>query len=299
MKLLLLGAPVLLLLTPQDRPAFPRASVWCASTPTFAMPRHGGWPDTGRFPRYGRRAPAEDLYFGHSEEPLDLVLLFDTSGSMMPAVHQVSDVARLALDVLRPGDRAAVMAFDADTALIADFTTDFAAVDTAIRAGVMTRPPRANTQIQRSAAEAARHFRTQPASDRRRVVLVVTDNMGVKKDARAVAEFWESDAVLTGMVVPGLAAMRRQRMMSPFGWFGIGGIDDIVRRTGGEKLKAENAGDGFRELIRRLRQRYSLHYEMPAARAGEERHVKVTLTGAAARRHRGVRITARTGYIVL
>lgn len=180
---------------------------------------------------------------------------------------------------------------------MADFTSDFAAVDTAIRTGVLTRPPRPNTQIQSSAAEAARHFRTQVASNRRRVVLVVTDNMGLKKDERAVAEFWESDAVLTGVVVPGLVAMRRQRMMTPIGWFGIGSIDDIVRRTGGEKLKVENAGDGFQEVMRRLRQRYTMHYEMPVARAGEERHIKVTLTGEAARQHRGARITSRTGYI--
>jgi VWFA-related protein len=242
--------------------------------------------------------PQKVLYFGHSDEPLDVVMLFDTSGSMMPAVRQVSDVARLALDTLRAGDRAAVMAFDADTVLVSDFTSDFAAVDSAIRTGVLTRPPRPNIQIQFSVAEAARHFRTQPPSNRRRVVLVVTDNMGLKKDKDAVAEFWESDAVLAGVVVPGLASMRRQRKMTPIGWFGIGGIDDIVSRTGGEKLKVENAGEGFQEVMRRLRQRYMLHYEMPAARPGERRHLEVSLTAAAATRHRGARVTARSGYIV-
>ena len=123
--------------------------------------------------------------------------------------------------------------------------------------------------------------------------------MGLRKDKGALAEFWESDAVLTGVVVPGLATMRRQRMMTPIGWFGIGGIDDIVSRTGGDILKVkEEVGDGFRESIQRLRQRYTLHYEMPAGRPGEQREVRVELIGEAARRHRGARISARTGYIV-
>jgi len=242
--------------------------------------------------------PQKILYFGHTDEPLDIILLFDTSGSMMPAVQQVSDVAQLALATLRPDDRAAVMAFDADTALVADFTSDIAAIDDVIRRRVLTRPPRANIQIQSSAAEAARHFRTQPAGNRRRVVVIVTDNMGLKKDGRAIADFWESDAVLAGVVVPGLASMRHSRMMSPIGWFGIGGIDDIVSRTGGEKLKVDNAGDGVRQMMQRLRQRYTLHYEMPAARPGDERHVKITLTGDAARQYRHARITAREGYTV-
>ena len=60
----------------------------------------------------------------------------------------------------------------------------------------------------------------------------------------------------------------------------------------------EDVRDGFRESIQRLRQRYTLHYEMPIARPGEQRHVRVELIGDAARRHRGARISARTGYIV-
>jgi hypothetical protein len=52
-----------------------------------------------------------------------------------------------------------------------------------------------------------------------------------------------------------------------------------------------------REVVRRLRGRYTLHYEMPMTRAGEKRDVKVALTSEAARRYRGARITARTGYI--
>src|SRR5687768_16198270 len=55
--------------------------------------------------------PCEIVYFGFQEEPLDLVLLLDTSYSMRPVVERISHQATSALRELRPGDRIAVMAF--------------------------------------------------------------------------------------------------------------------------------------------------------------------------------------------
>jgi Ca-activated chloride channel homolog len=242
--------------------------------------------------------PQDVMYFGHTEEPLDLILLFDTSGSMLPAIEQVATVSRLALGALRSDDRVAVMAFDADTDLIADFTSDLADVDATIRNVVLKRPPVANSQLQPAAADTARHFLRQPRSNRRRAVLVVTDNMGSSREERAARVVWEADAVVSAVVVPGMAAMRRRRMMFPGAWFGFGSIDGIVKNTGGDVLKSEDAGDGFRRVIERLRSRYSLHYAMPDGKPGKARAIKVELTREAARRHPGARVHARTGYVV-
>jgi hypothetical protein len=41
--------------------------------------------------------PREIVYFGHTEEPLDIILVFDTSASMLPAVERVAEVSRAAL----------------------------------------------------------------------------------------------------------------------------------------------------------------------------------------------------------
>ena len=201
--------------------------------------------------------PQEVLYFGQAEEPLDLILLFDTSGSMLPAIEQVATVSRIALGAMRQDDRVAVMAFDA-----------------------------------------ARHFLKQPRSNRRRAVLIVTDNMGSSRDERAARECWQADAVVSAVVVPGLAAMRRQRMLFPGVWFGFGSIDGIVRNTGGDVLKGDDEGDGFRRLIQRLRSRYTLHYAMPDGKPGKARGIKVELTRDAARRFPDARVFARTGYVV-
>jgi hypothetical protein len=50
------------------------------------------------------------VYFAHDEQPLDVILLFDTSNSMRSVVARVAEAAHMALGELRPGDRVAIMA---------------------------------------------------------------------------------------------------------------------------------------------------------------------------------------------
>ena len=88
--------------------------------------------------------------------------------------------------------------------------------------------------------------------------------------------FWEADAVLSGLIVPGMA-VRRRVLFLPV-WFpvnGIAGITEIAEKSGGDALKVGDPGGAFRQMIQRLRRRYSLHYEMPQAKPGEERTIKV------------------------
>jgi VWFA-related protein len=236
------------------------------------------------------------LHFGHVEEPLDVILVFDTSASMLPAVERIAEVSRAALGELRPVDRVAVMAFDADTDLIGDFTSDFDRVQAVIEDDVLRRTFVPNSQIQPAARDAAQHFLRQPRSNRRRAVLMITDNKGSSREERALADLWEADAVLSGLIVPGMAM--RTRLMFPPSWFGFGGINGMAEKTGGDAVKVDDPGRAFRQMIARLRLRYSLHYEMPAARPGDERAITVQLAAETARRYRGAKVRARRGYIV-
>jgi VWFA-related protein len=240
----------------------------------------------------------EIIHFGYDDEALDLILLFDTSGSMRPSIQQVAAVTRIALGELRAGDRVAVMAFDRDTDLVADFTTDHASVEATIRDVVLQRPPVGFTRLQGATADAARHFATQPRSDRRRAVLVVNGNMGSSNDEGAAPGLWNADSVVSAIVVPGMAAMRRQRILFPPAWFGFGKIDGVVNKTGGDLIKGDDAGESFQEMIRRLRRRYALHYTMPEARPGKKRTIKVELTRDAGLRYPRAKVRARTGYVV-
>jgi VWFA-related protein len=78
-------------------------------------------------------AAREILHFRYREEPLDLVLLFDTSLSMQPVVERIAQTGTAALAELRSGDRVAVMAFSSGTDLILDFTEQFEVVQEAVR----------------------------------------------------------------------------------------------------------------------------------------------------------------------
>ena len=238
--------------------------------------------------------PREILYLGEQEEPLDIILLFDTSLSMRPVVERVARTSRAALAELRSGDRVAVMAFSTRIDLIADFTDDLSAVEKTIEERVLSRPFLPNSPIQRAVDAAARHFIQQPKTNRRRAVLVITDNQGSSRERSAVADFWEADAVLAGLIV---SAGGTQFMLGPC-TFETCGMSGIAQQTGGDTLRSADAGTGFQEMIHRLRRRYSLLYAMPPGKPGEQRKIKVELTGEAGKRNPHAQIRARSGYTV-
>jgi VWFA-related protein len=69
-------------------------------------------------------SPQAILYFSRNETPLDLILLFDVSGSMRPKLEKLSSSARAALAQLRHGDRVAVMIFTTRSTIVGPFTDD-------------------------------------------------------------------------------------------------------------------------------------------------------------------------------
>src|SRR5215475_6441274 len=75
--------------------------------------------------------------FSWDEEPLDLILLFDISGSMRPKVQQVAAAARQGVQELKAGDRVAVMVFNTHTRMVTDFTEDLEAVQRSIQEDVL------------------------------------------------------------------------------------------------------------------------------------------------------------------
>src|SRR6185295_1408479 len=58
---------------------------------------------------FDKREEQAIRHFSKGDEPLDLILLFDISGSMRPKVAEVAAAARQGIYELRPGDRAAAM----------------------------------------------------------------------------------------------------------------------------------------------------------------------------------------------
>src|SRR5690348_14506474 len=77
------------------------------------------------------------VHFSAEEQPLDLILLFDISGSMRAVVAAVAAAAHEGFRELRPGDRVSVMVFNTRTRVMLPFTEDLDAVERTIRTGVL------------------------------------------------------------------------------------------------------------------------------------------------------------------
>ncbi|NWF82714.1 MAG: VWA domain-containing protein [Bryobacteraceae bacterium] len=223
------------------------------------------------------------------EAPLDLMLLFDISGSMKPAVTAVAQGSRRALSVLRPGDRVAVSVVHGEVRRISELTGDLRDVEAAIRFGVLAQRFVGATHLQEGILIASVHLSAAGRSERRRAVLLITDNEGDRTmdDEEAIDAAWKADTVVCGLVVK--TGQRTPRGKKP--------VDKIAEKTGCEMMLADSPEEGFVDMIRRLRSRYVLYYPLPATKPGERRDVEVELSREARSRAGNPRVFARKGYI--
>lgn len=223
------------------------------------------------------------------EAPLDLMLLFDISGSMKPAITSVAQGSRRALSVLRPGDRVAVSVVHGEVRRINELTEDLRDTEAAIKYGVLAQKFTGATHLQEGVLITSVHLSAAGRSERRRAVLVITDNEGDRTmdDEEAIDAAWKADTVICGLVLKnGERTPRGKRT-----------IDKIAEKTGCEMVLSDSPEEGFVEMIRRLRSRYVLYYPLPKTSGGERRDVEVELSRDARQRIGSARVFARKGYI--
>jgi hypothetical protein len=101
---------------------------------------------------------------------------------------------------------------------------------------------------------------------------------------------WESDVLLCGLIVrsgeTGFPGMASEDMLG------------VAQKTGGEAVNADDPGHTFREMLRRMRKRYSIYYAMPVDKPGAARQVSVNLTAAAKSQYPDAEVLARKGYLI-
>ena len=247
--------------------------------------------------------PQPIVQFAAGEEALDLILLFDVSGSMRPKVAEVAAAAKRGMQELRKGDRVAIMVFNTRPRLILPFTEDLEAVQRGIENDVMGLRFGGGTFIQTAVDDAALRLAKEPRGNRRRAVLIVTDNFGqrTRQEKSVVRDFWEADAILTALVVRRKreeAMMGIAKITSPITLAMSVGVQGVAEKTGGDFVQADDAGTAFQDSMHRIRTRYSLYYPLPEGKPGTTRTIHVELTGDTAKRNPKARVRARTGYVV-
>jgi VWFA-related protein len=253
------------------------------------------------FQIFDNGSPQTILYFSQEETPLDLILLFDISGSMDPKLEKIAASAHAALALLRHGDRVAVMVFNRKSSIAGRFTDDMQEVERTINEKVLGKA-QGGTHILRAVSDAAAYFLKEPRTERRRAVLIMTDNHGQPSGHTntVVRALWEADALLCGVELraSGETAMLGVRaVLSPASAFmNMESMTAAVEKTGGDLIKGHDPGADFEEMIRRLRLRYMLVYALPPGKPGEERKVKVALNEDARKKNPQARVRARDGY---
>jgi VWFA-related protein len=234
------------------------------------------------------------LYCSQEEQSLDLMLLFDISDSMFPGIRRLAASAHTALTELKQGDRVAIADFNTQSFLMAPFNDNLAEVEESVSRVVDLRFG-GGTYILSAINDAAQYFAKHGDKQRRRAILIFTDDDGQSSmsEKKVVDRMWESDVLLCGLIIPTPGSMRRGSYGPPRESMTL-----VAFRTGGEVVNADNPGHAFREMLHRIRKRYSIYYEMPPGQAGKSRTVALELTDEAKSKHPEAHVLARKGYII-
>jgi VWFA-related protein len=244
--------------------------------------------------------PQSVISFSHGDEPLNLLLLFDISGSMQKNIELISATARTALDHLRPGDRVAIMVFAKTTEVHQEFSDNLAETARQIGKAVQDHDVGITTQINPAIVDAAHYMQAHAGPGGSRAILILTDNLSTSyqlTDGQVIRELNKADtgfyAIVTGRAIepkPPTPSMFPNPDYTP------SNVMHLAEDTGGEWVKAERADQSFNEMIERIRSRYLLAYHEPASTPGLFRHLSVALTEAAKKRYPLAELRARSGY---
>ncbi len=244
--------------------------------------------------------PQSIVSFEHGEEKLNLLLLFDISGSMQASIEQISQTARQALDHLRPGDRVAIMVFARKTALHQDFSDNLAESARQIGKAVKDWDVGATTQINSAIVDAAHYMEKQATPDGRRAILILTDNLSTSyqlTDGQVIRELEKADTTLNAIVTG--RAIRPDApgpSMFPNKDYTPSNVFHVAEDTGGEWVKVGQAGETFTEMIHRIRTRYMLAYHAPESEPGTFHNITVKLSPDAQKRYPAAEVHCRNGY---
>jgi VWFA-related protein len=245
-------------------------------------------------------APQSIVSFAHGDEPVTLILLLDVSGSMQKYIDQIAMEAREALDHLRPGDRVALMVFAKNTAVAQGFSDNLAETARNIGSAVKNWDVGSSTMINSAIVDAAHYMDKHAGPGGRRAILILTDNLSTSyrlTDGQVIRELNKADTVMNAIITGRAIRPQPLNLATPANPdFTPANVYDLSEKTGGEWVKAENAGDSFKDMIERIRSRYMLAYHEPSSSRGMYRHITVRLDDSARKRYPGAELHSRSGY---
>lgn len=219
--------------------------------------------------------------------PLNLVLVFDTSGSVAgPRLQSLRDAGRALLDVLRGGDRVALVAFATRIRLLVPLTS----ARDLIRAGFDGLNGAGSTSL-RDAAFAGLALRE--ADPGRTLVLLFSDGADTSSwlpAAKVIEAAKRTDVVVYPVGFRQAGGRSRLNVAGPERF-----LESLAGETGGRVMLAGGDADlraTFLNTLAEFRDRYVLSYNAVGVPASGWHPIEVRVKGA-----RG-KVTARRGYFV-
>jgi VWFA-related protein len=271
--------------------------------------------------------------FASDNMPLDVLFLLDVSASMRPHVQRIADASGQALNELSKDDRMGIMVFDRFTRVRLKFSQSHQDVQREFDHLLRDERFNGGTDITRAMLDAADYIRREGRRDARRAIVILTDDQTeFDRDDDAVGRaLTRADAVMCALIAPDATQYRNRRMggggQSPGGWGGgglgggLGGIifgprgggnrypgggggshtqsagtAEIARDSGGDSMSV-NEASALDDTLTRLRQRYTLYFNLPdGVRPGEERNIQVDLAPEARRRFSDAEVRYRRAF---
>jgi Ca-activated chloride channel homolog len=238
--------------------------------------------------------------FSRDELPLAVALVVDTSGSIKPFLEPLREATTTALSALKPEDSVTLFTFSSVVEQKLPLTTDKKSIAgklEGIEAG-------GSTNINGALVEAATDL-VKEAPGQQRVIVLVSDNVPTDPGGISAEEVTRrvvaSGAAVYSLKVPGenplemIAMMNKMKSMKQ-----RVNVAKLVEETGGEVFDAKNGGavdEQFRELIQRIKTRYTLgYYATPGNKDRLYHKLDVQLAAQYGKKGQNYLLLSKSGY---
>jgi VWFA-related protein len=250
--------------------------------------------------------PQQICNFVREDMPVDLLFLFDVSGSMQAHVKRIASAAHEALRGLGDNDRVAIMVFERTMRERMPFRNSRQEIDLELDNMIRQEPFHGGTDITRALVVAASYLEVQARRGARRAIVILTDDQTDcgREDAIVSRALEKANVVLSALIVPDQMANRtasQGRLGGPLDGIILGtqpaGTSEIARLSGGDSLPADDAS-ALSTTLAHLRQRYTLHFHAPPdAKSGEVRSIDIQLDDAVRRHYPDAELRFRQTYV--
>lgn len=303
--------------TPQKQTAVPNVDVSnedaikietnLITIPVSVFDRYGLYvPSLGQqdFKIFEDGAEQEIAYFATSENPFTVVLLLDTSLSTAYKIEEIQNAAIAFINQLKPQDKVLVIEFDGNAHVLAELTSDRAAITKGIRKADFG----AGTSLFDTMSLTFKKYLNK--IEGRKAIVLFTDGVdttsGKASYESTVSDAEEADSIIFPIYYNTFLENRRllnRGIISPRGTSrldyaeGRKYIEDLAEVTGGRVFNAEAGGGGltrtFTSIADELRRQYSIgYYPKETGSAGQRKQIKVRVLKP------NLVVRARDSYVV-